>query len=315
MTDSYQHNKNKGYFEIAREPASITLDAFREKYFRTETPVIIEGIGQNWPAITSWSEDYIRQKLSKNKTAKAASLWYWMEKGTLEEDYETPDIIDQLIHSKDVFPRTELMRIWAHKKGNVSSWHYDANMVNVFNVQMTGKKEWLLVSPETPLTCYPFTSFAVMDNNDKNIFKKKKYTQVILNKGDMLYIPPLWFHKVFSLDDENLNLNWIFTKKQTDVKTSTLIRELDRYALQTYLSEHRFQWVQNAFIKMNQNIPGYLRWKWRYPEMIKSPVKPRFLGLMRLTLHEIKSLAKVFWHAKKINPYLEGIRSIKKLER
>jgi len=315
MPAEYLHKENKGYFEIAREPASISIDEFTQKYYETETPVIIENIGENWPAISLWNEDYIRQKLAKDKSAKAASLWYWMEKGTLEEDYETPEIIDQLLHADDVFPRTELMRIWAHKKGNVSSWHYDANMVNVFNVQMTGKKEWLLVSPDTPLTCYPFTSFAVMDDNDKNIFRNKTYTQVILNKGDMLYIPPLWFHKVFSLDEENLNLNWIFTKKQTNIKSITLVRELDRYALQSYLSEHRYQWVQNAFVKMNRNIPGYLRWKWRYPEMIKTPVKPRVLPLVRLTLHEIKSLVKVFWHANKIKPYLESIRSIKKLER
>lgn len=313
MTDP--HINNKGYFEIAREPASITLEQFSEKYYLIEKPVIIENVGANWPAISLWTEDYIRDKLSKDNSAKAASLWYWMEKGTLDEDYETPEIIEQLINSNNVFPRTEQMRIWAHKKNNVSSWHYDANMVNVFNVQMTGKKEWLLVSPETPLTCYPFTSFAVMDNNDQHIFKNKVYTQVILNKGDMLYIPPLWFHKVTSLDDENLNLNWIFTKKQTDVISRTLQRELDRYALQSYLSEHRYQWVQKTFSKINQNIPGYLRWKWRYSEMIKTPVKPKLFALLRLTLNEIKSLAKVFLHANKINPYLDSIRSIKKLER
>lgn len=315
MTADYQHKNNKGYFEIAREPASISLDTFIEKFYQTETPVIIENIGKNWPAISLWTEDYIREKLAKDTKAKAASLWYWMEKGTLEEDYKTPEIIDQLLASTDVFPRTEMMRIWAHPKGNVSSWHYDANMVNVFNVQMTGKKEWLLVSPETPLTCYPFTSFAVMDNNDDKIFKKKKYTQLILNKGDMLYIPPLWFHKVSSLDEENLNLNWIFTKKATQIKSCALVRELDRYALQSYLSQHRFEWVQNTFARINQNIPGYLRWKWRYPEMIKTHIKSKPFNLMRLTLKEICSLPKVLWHASKINPYIQNIRSIKKLDR
>jgi len=319
MTDHYpneqQHQNNKGYFEIAREPASISFETFTRKYYQTETPVIIENIAKDWPAISHWNEDYIREKLSNVSTAKAASLWYWMEKGCLDEDYETPEIVEQLLSSDDVFPRTELMRIWAHKKGNISSWHYDANMVNVFNVQMTGRKEWLLVSPETPLTCYPFTSFAVMDNNDKKVFTKKTYTQLTLNQGDMLYIPPLWFHKVISLEKENLNLNWIFTKKQTEVTSTTLKRELDRYALQTYLSEHRFQWVQKTFDKINQNIPGYLRWKWRYPEMIQTPIKPRFLGLIRLTLKEIRSLGKVFWHANKIEPYLQSIRSIKKLDR
>ena len=313
MNKDYQHNKNKGYFEIARESSSITSEEFTEKYYNTETPVIIENIGQNWPAITSWSEAYIREKLTKVDKAKAASLWYWMEKGSLEEDYQTPDIINQLLDSANVFPRNELMRIWAHPKGNVSSWHYDANMVNVFNVQMTGKNEWYLVSPETPLDCYPFTRFAIMDDNDQKIFKKKNYTHVILNQGDMLYIPPLWFHKVISIEKENLNLNWIFTKKTTDVVSTTLKRELDRYSLQSYLSNHHFQWVQKTFSKINQNIPGYLRWKWRYPEMIETPVSPKAFALTRLTLKEITSLGKVALHANKIKPYIESIRSIKKL--
>ncbi|GAA0398311.1 hypothetical protein GCM10009133_03950 [Cocleimonas flava] len=313
MNNDYQHNKNKGYFEIAREPSSISSEVFTEKYYKTETPVIIENIGQDWPAISTWSEDYIREKLAKDAKAKAASLWYWMEKGSLEEDYQTPEIIDQLLDTENVFPRNELMRIWAHPQGNVSSWHYDANMVNVFNVQMTGKKKWYLVSPETPLDCYPFTSFAIMDGNDEKIFNNKNYTRVILNQGDMLYIPPLWFHKVVSLEEENLNLNWIFTKKTTNVVSTTLKRELDRYSLQSYLSNHRYQWVQKTFSNINQNIPGYLRWKWRYPEMIETPVKPRVFALTRLTLKEISSLAKVALHAKKIKPYIESIRSIKKL--
>lgn len=313
MTNHYQHNKNKGYFEIAREPSSIAFDTFEKKYYLTETPVVIENIGKDWPAMDNWSEVYIREKLSQDKKAKAASLWYWMEKGTLDQDYETPEIINQLLDSGDVFPRNDLMRIWAHPKDNISSWHYDSNMVNVFNVQMTGKKEWFLVSPQTPLTCYPFTSFAIMDDNDESIFKHKNYTHLILNQGDMLYIPPLWFHKVISLEKENLNLNWVLTKKQTEVLSLTLSRELDRYALQSYLSQHRFKWVQNAFTKINQNTPGYLRLKWSYPEMIKTPVEPKLFHLLRLSLKEIASLGKVLFHVNKIKPYIQSIRPIKKL--
>ena len=314
MLKNYQHNKNKAYFEIAREPSSISFETFLEKYYETETPVLIENIGKDWSAVGTWTEDYIRVKLMQDKKAKAASLWYWMEKDTLDDDYETPELINLLLNSDDVFPRNELMRIWAHAQGNVSSWHYDANMVNVFNVQITGRKEWFLVSPQTPLMCYPFTSFAVMDDNDDKIFQHKKYTHLILNQGDMLYIPPLWFHKVISLDKENLNLNWIFTKKKTDIVSSTLVRELDRYALQSYLSNHRFKWVQKTFAHINSSIPGYLRWKWRYPEMITTPVKPEFLHLLRLNIKEISSIGKVLLHANKIKPYLKSIRNIKKLK-
>ncbi len=309
---SYANNQS---FEIAREPADISFEDFCRRYYDTEQPVIIENVGVNWPARKRWHESYLRQKLSQETSAKAASLWYWMERNTLKEDYQTPAIIDQLIDSNNVFPRTEIMRIWLHHKGNISSWHYDANMVNVFNVQVTGRKQWLLVSPDTPLACYPFINFAVMDGNDEKNLRNKVCSQFYLEEGDMLYIPPLWFHKVISCRQENISLNWIFTKKQTSVVSKTLKRELERYFLQEYLSGHRFQWVQNGFKALNTRIPGYLRWKWRYPEMIKTPVKRRRFPLIRRTLNEMAVLAKVLRHAGKISPYIASLKPVKKLER
>jgi len=306
---------NRFYFEIAREPSTLSLSDFCQRYYDTEQPVIIENIGADWPAKDLWTESYVREQLAKESSAKAASLWYWMEKGTLANDYETPHIINNLINSSAVFSRTELMRIWIHKRGNVSSWHYDANMVNVFNIQVTGKKEWWLVSPETPLACYPFINFVIMDGKNESIFRHKIQTQFVLNQGDMLYIPPLWFHKVSSLADENISLNWIFTKKKTTVSTKTLTRELERYALQEYLSKHRFQFIRNTFQTINLKIPGYLRWKWRYATMIKTPQISRRFSLIRRTLNEITVLGKVFLHANKIRPYINNLKLTKKLDR
>ncbi len=310
-----QSSINHKSFEIARESAQISFDDFCKRYYDCEQPVIIEKVGAGWPARKRWNEAYIREKLARESSAKAASLWYWMERETLNEDYHSPAIINQLLDSDKVFPRTEIMRIWLHHKGNVSSWHYDANMVNVFNVQVTGRKEWLLVSPETPLACYPFVNFAVMDGNDQKNLRNKIHTRFYLNEGDMLYIPPLWFHKVISCEEENISLNWIFTKKETSVTSRTLKRELERYYLQEYLSSHRFKWVQNAFETVNANIPGYLRWKWRYPEMIKTPVKRRRLPLIRRTFNELAVLGKVLRHANKISPYIDSLKPIRKLEK
>ncbi len=308
-------NSQGNYFEIARENADISFDNFCKRYYDTEQPVIIENVGYDWPARKRWNEAYIREKLAKEPTAKAASLWYWMERETLNDDYQSPEIINKLLDSTEVFPRTEIMRIWLHHKGNISSWHYDANMVNVFNVQVTGRKEWLLVSPDTPLACYPFINFAVMDGNDEKNLRNKVVSRFMLNEGDMLYIPPLWFHKVIACEEENISVNWIFTKKETSVTSKTLIRELERYFLQEYLSGHRFNWVQNAFKTFNANIPGYLRWKWRYPEMIKTPVNRRRLPLIRRTLDELVVLGKVLRHASKISPYIDSLKPIKKLEK
>lgn len=303
------------YFVINTEPATLSFDDFYQRYFLPEKPVLIKNIGNDWPAKQVWTDAYVREQLSKEPSAKAASLWYWMEEGTLQEDYQTPELVNKIIAMDEIFPRNELMRIWSHKKGNVSSWHYDANMVNVFNVQVTGKKEWLLVSPETPLDCYPFTNFAIMKGKDEASLRNKVFTQVTLNAGDMLYVPSLWIHKVFSLGEENLSLNWIFTKKETDVSHPLLVRELERYALQTYLSKHRYSWVRKTFEKTNANIPGYLRWKWRYPEMIKTAHKTRRFSLLRRTFNELGRIVMMIPHIGKIQPYIDNLQTLKKLER
>jgi len=313
MTDITE--KQTGYFEIARETADLSPSEFIRRYYEPEQPVIIENIGGNWPAKTRWTEPYVREQLAKEPDSATASLWYWMERDTLAGDYQTPQLVTDLLDAPNTFPRTKSMRIWIHNQDNVSSWHYDTNMVNVFNAQVTGQKEWYLVSPDTPLDCYPFINFAIMDGNDEKNLRKKTHAHFTLNEGDMLYIPPLWFHKVISKAEENISLNWILTKKETTVNSKTLLRELERYQLQEYLSQHRFGWVEKLFKSFDSKVPGYLRSKWRYPTMIKTSQPQRSFNLLRRTLKEVSLVGKSIWHAKKVGTYFESLKPVKKLIR
>lgn len=166
-----------GYFEIAREKPDLSIDEFVSRYYVPEQPVIIENAGADWPAKTLWTESYIRGKLAKEPGSSAASLWYWMERDTLDSDYQVPEVVAHLLDFAGTFPRSKSMRTWIHDKNNVSSWHYDTNMVSVFNAQVTGQKEWYLVSPDTPLDCYPFINFAIMDGNDEKNLRKKTFAK------------------------------------------------------------------------------------------------------------------------------------------
>lgn len=131
----------------------------------------------------------------------------------------------------------------------------------------------------------------------------------------MLYVPPLWFHKVISKGEENISLNWILTKKETEVSSKTLLRELERYQLQEYLSKHRFGWVESMFKVINTKVPGYLRSKWLYPAMIKTSQPRRRFGLIRRALSELAALGKSLWHANKVSLYFDNLKPVKKLDR
>jgi len=308
--------ESSGFFEICREPADISYSEFVEKYFNTEQPVIIEGIGSQWPAKSRWNAEHLHNKLSKEPSASAAKHWYWMNRGALDDDYTTPSIVDQCIDSDDVFKRTQSIRVWQHSKNNVSHWHYDGGFVNVFNAQVKGDKEWFLVSPDTPLDCYPYTNFAILDNkSDQQTFRKKVHTQFVLKEGDMVYIPHLWFHKVVSLSEDNISINWIFTKKKTSIVSKTFTRELDRYRLLEYFGKHRLSWVRTPFNRLNAKLPDYLKVVWRYSEMIQSPYPDKPIHLITRMLKEGLMSLKMLAYVHKIKPYIKSLTTVKKLNK
>lgn len=304
-----------GYFEIAKEPSSLSFDTFWQRYAEPEQPFIIEGIASAWPAEACWNGRYLHEKLAEEPLAKEAFLWYWLQKGALAGDYETPAIVEKSIESSEVYPRTQVMRIWIHEKGNLSSWHYDANMVNVFNVQVTGRKKWYLIAPETPIDCYPFTNFGVLDGQGETIFRNKRYTEFTLKAGDLLFLPALWFHKVEACDEENISLNWVFTKKATRIITPAFKREYDRYFLAEYFLNHRYPIFRNLFNKLNNKLPNYLRVLWQDREMIRSPYRSSVFYLMRTFLREMAVLPSVVFNAKRIRPYLGAVKRVKRLNR
>ncbi|WP_299204482.1 cupin-like domain-containing protein [uncultured Amphritea sp.] len=307
--------QNSGFFDIARESSDISFEEFSEKYLTPEIPVIIEGVGNDWPARERWSEEYLLKQLAQAPTVSTASLWYWGERDVLPEDFTTPDFVNQCLDSPAMFPRKLHTRIWIHKMYNVSSWHYDANFTNVFNVQVKGKKEWFLISPDTPLDCYPYTTFAIMDGKKEDVLEGKRHTQFFLNEGDMVYIPPVWFHKVIACDKENININWLFTKRKTTVSSVELKRDLERYVLHNYLSNHRFKFVRGIVALFNRYTPVFIQIKWNDEEMTKTPYTVSGLDMFMRVLKENFMLLKTLMHVNKIKPYMKSISRPKKLDK
>lgn len=307
--------QNSGFFEIARESSDISFEKLSERYLTPEIPVIIEGVGKEWHARECWNEHYLHEKLSQEPSASTASLWYWMDRDSLTEDYTTPDFVNQSLDSPLVFPRTQHLRLWINKKGHVSSWHYDGSLVNVFNVQVKGKKEWVLVSPHTPLDCYPYTNFAIIKGDDDKMLNGKVFTRFVINEGDILYIPPVWFHKVVACDVENINLNWLFTKKETTATSATLKREVERYIINDYLKNHRLKLVRTMLKQFNKHAPGYVKISWRYQELIRTPYNISKTDLFKHIAKEAILLGKTLLHLNKIKAYTKTLSKPKKIQK
>ncbi|KAK9507122.1 hypothetical protein O3M35_008930 [Rhynocoris fuscipes] len=97
---------------------------------------------------------------------------------------------------------------WFGPRGTITPLHYDPKH-NLLS-QVVGRKKILLYSPEDSLNLYPHDSkmlhnTARVDPQAPNFqnfprYKLAKCYQCILYPGEMLYIPPKWWHYVKSMD-------------------------------------------------------------------------------------------------------------------
>jgi hypothetical protein len=110
------------------------------------------------------------------------------------------------------------VNLWIGTAGNVTPLHYDA--ANNFLAQIKGRKRIHLFHPSQSDLLYP-NATRQNDNNTSQVlllkpdfdkhprFKEAVARECILQPGEMLYIPPHWWHHVESLDVAiSLNFWW-----------------------------------------------------------------------------------------------------------
>lgn len=113
--------------------------------------------------------------------------------------------------------------LWLGCSPTRSQLHFDRK--DNFICQMCGRKEILLFGPEETKCLYPnvgkdaldqFTNrFSTIDTNLSPKVFRKKYpdtsktiaTRIILNPGDVLFVPKFWWHLVSSYPDSHRSIN------------------------------------------------------------------------------------------------------------
>jgi len=135
----------------------------------------------------------------------------------LQPDIEFPNLLS---NDNEVFS-DEVSGLWIGTSGNITPLHYD--LWHGFLVQIVGKKSVLLFPPDDSSCLYQDTSLGNSHLSQVDICtihspeQKKKFSKfrdvapyhAILSPGDMLYIPPCWWHDVISLDDcISVTLRW-----------------------------------------------------------------------------------------------------------
>jgi lysine-specific demethylase 8 len=233
----------------------VALDSkiFKDKYFNKNRPVLIKGLAKNWGATKKWNFDFllnlkedkdiyllsdnfiqddIRYKKSSFKEYVQKLKESELQNKTTKDYLTTLDIFNYFPHllsdiDFSLFEKhtdTNEVTAWIGPSGTISGFHADT--ANNMYAQIKGKKMFIICSTEFNKNMYPSDKHiyeATASQVDINNFDAEKFPKfknidfniVILEPGDVLYLPQRWWHYVQSLDTSISISNFGYTKYQS----------------------------------------------------------------------------------------------------
>ena len=129
-------------------------------------------------------------------------------------EMEIPNYIDKYLSLTTIF--------WMSTNGNITQLHHDP--VESVLCQVRGRKRILLIEPKQSNSLYPFPKHSkVPFMSQLNIdqpdldkfpqFRYAKYIEYILEPGEILFFPSFWWHQVYSLDELNISVSFVWNAK------------------------------------------------------------------------------------------------------
>lgn len=132
-----------------------------------------------------------------------------------------PDLLPELMGDIALPPYVQsqqvyLLNLWFGPAGNVTQLHYD--VPNNFLAQVRGRKRLILFAPSQTACLYPYTTKAYnmsrVDIEQPDLatyprFSRARPLEVLLEPGEILFLPPFWWHQVYSVElGMSVNVWW-----------------------------------------------------------------------------------------------------------
>jgi lysine-specific demethylase 8 len=222
-----------------RRSSNMSASDFHEHVRNAGGPIVLANSMSHWNALSAWSNEYLRERCAgrslrvvveengHNRYDRATPTYIDAEDyiNTLTNDDaagkrisavqvpildQLPDLLGDIdwpsvIHAREVVS----LNYWMAARGTVTHLHWDGNPGLLALVR--GRKKMTLFSPEQYELFYPVTSsepwliWSQVDTfaPDYKRFPKLKLArgiEVVLEVGDILYVPPHWWHFVENLE-------------------------------------------------------------------------------------------------------------------
>jgi hypothetical protein len=210
---------------------NISKPDFIQNYLKPQIPVVIENLVDNWPAVSKWDFDYIKQKvgdkivplyddrpvdykdgfnephatmkmsdyidlLQKEPTKYRIFLYNVLkEVPELQEDFDFPDVGLRLMKS--------LPMLFFGGEDSHTFMHYDIDLANILHFHFQGNKECILYPNEEKkylykvphsLITHESIDFSNPDFDRWPALKNAKGYKTELEHGNVLYMPEGYWH-------------------------------------------------------------------------------------------------------------------------
>ncbi|XP_044270825.1 bifunctional peptidase and arginyl-hydroxylase JMJD5 [Tribolium madens] len=216
-----------------------SLETFNKMYFAPRKPVKLQDCVSHWPALSKWGDITYLISTAGDRTVPIEIGSHYADENWGQKLMTLGEFITNYFHQSEdlgylaqhnLFNQIPELRndiyipeycclgdedtepeinAWLGPPKTVSPLHHDPK--NNFLVQVFGTKQLVLYSPQDTPCLYPHESTllsntAQVDPFNPDLdkypnFRNAKAVKCVLEAGEMLYIPPKWWHHVTALEE------------------------------------------------------------------------------------------------------------------
>lgn len=212
----------------------ITPKEFKKKYLNKNIPVIIRGGAKDWPAVGKWNLDFFSENFSDevqpNIPTSGEEIFAKKQSGEKVDYFTLGDLkenenkdkfyanfsplvhkykslrdelkLDLLRQLQDKYSSLMMYQLFMGAKAKKTDLHSEISS-NLF-IMISGIKKWAMCSPEynefleIPISREPcfHSPINFIEKSHPDIIKRINYFEFDLLEGDILFVPPYFWHQV-----------------------------------------------------------------------------------------------------------------------